>query len=161
MKPLIAEFVQTCPIRQRIKQDCRGTQGLLQTHLPLPTCKWQSLAIDWVLGLPGTWPKGVAYDAILTVVDRDTKTVHLLHTQKNCNAIETAELLLLNVFKCHGLHRSIVSDQDPKLTEQWWLEFCNLLHINRHFTTVCHTQPNGFAERTNHTMETAPSWSRL
>jgi len=121
---LIAEFVQTCPLCQRIKPDRRATQGLLQP-LPLPTRKWQSIAIDWVLGRPETWRKGVAYDSTLTVVDSATKMIHLLPTQKNCTAVDRAELLLLNVCKYHGLPRSIVSDRDPKLTAQYWLKFCN------------------------------------
>jgi len=50
-----------------------------------------------------TWSKGVVYDSRLTVVDRDTKVVHLLLTQKNCTAVGTDELVLLNVFKYLGL----------------------------------------------------------
>ena len=34
------------------------------------------------------------------------------------NSVDTAELLLLNAFKYHGLHRSIISDRDPKRTAQ-------------------------------------------
>jgi len=156
MKPLIAEFVQTCPLCHRIKPDRRAKRGLLQP-LPLPTRKWQSIAIDCVLGLHKIWRKGVAYDSILTVIDRATKMVHLLPTQKNCTAVDTAELLLLNVFKYHGLPRSIISDRDPQLTSQWWLEFCSdgVLQIDHHFTTAFHPQANGLAERINQTMKTA------
>ena len=135
MKPLIGEFARTCPICQRIKPDRRPTQGLL-LPLQFPTRKWQSIAIDWVLGLPETWRKGVAYDSILTVVDRATKMVDLLSTQKNCSAVDTSELLLLNVFKYGGLPSRIISNCDPKLAAQWWLEFCNVLQIDHHFTTA-------------------------
>ena len=86
MKPLIAEFVQTCPLCQQIKRDRCTTKGLLQP-IPLLKRKWQPIAIDWVLGLHETWRKGFVYDSILTVVDRATKMVHLLPTQTNCSAI--------------------------------------------------------------------------
>ena len=81
--------------------------------------------------------------------------VHLLQTQKNCTAVDRAELLLQKVCKYHGLHWEINSYRDPKLTVQCWLEFCNVLQIDHHLTTAFHPQANGLAERTNQIMETA------
>ena len=126
MKSLIAEFIKTCPECQRSKADRRGQQGQLQP-LPLPKRKWQSIAMDWVVGLPDIWRKSTAYNSILTVIDRATHMVHLIPTTKEKTAVDTAELLLQQVVKYHGLPTSIVSDRDPKLTSEWWQQFCHAL----------------------------------
>ena len=59
MKSLISEFIKTCPECQRSKADRRGQQGQLQP-LPLHKRKWQSIAMDWVFGLPHIWRKSTA-----------------------------------------------------------------------------------------------------
>ncbi|MGV1089522.1 MAG: reverse transcriptase domain-containing protein, partial [Mycobacterium sp.] len=51
MKWYISEFVKICPTCQKVKADRRGIQGELQP-LPVPTRKWQSISIDWVVGMP-------------------------------------------------------------------------------------------------------------
>ena len=93
MTSLIAEFIQTCPPCPRIKPDSCGKQGLLQ-HTPLHTRKRQSIATDYVLGLPETWLKIVSYNSIVTIFGRATTMVHFFPPQKTCSAVGTAELLL-------------------------------------------------------------------
>ena len=73
MKQLVAEFVRVCPTCQHVKPDRRGEQGLLQP-LPLPTRKWQSICMDWVLGLPEVTRNGKTFTAVLTVTDRATRS---------------------------------------------------------------------------------------
>ena len=79
--------------------------------------------------------------------------VHLIPTSSHEQATDTANLLLLNVIRLHGLPRSIVSDRDTKMTSAFWAELCNQLDVRRHFIAAYHTQANGLAERTNHTMK--------
>jgi hypothetical protein len=85
---------------------------MLQT-LPLPTRKWQSVSMGWVVGLPDVIRKGVEYNAVLTVTDRATRMCHLIPTVKKESAADTAQLVLWNVIRLHGLPRSIVTDRDP------------------------------------------------
>jgi len=61
----------------------------------------------------------VSYDSILTVFDRATTMIHIIPTQKTCNAVDSDEILILNVFMYHGRARSIDSGHDPKIAEQW------------------------------------------
>ena len=64
--------------------------------------------IDFVSGLETT---ARGHDAIMTVVDRFSKHVHLIPlTFKGSNAVEVARLFVDNVWKHHGMPRSIVSD---------------------------------------------------
>ena len=85
MKQLVAELVRVCPTCQNVKPDHRGEQGLLQP-LPLPTRKWQYICMDWVLGLPDVTRSGQTFNAVLTVIDRTTRTVNLVPTCKTESA---------------------------------------------------------------------------
>ena len=145
MKFLIAKFVQTCPLCQHFKRCRFGTQELLQP-LPLPTRKWQSIAIDLVYDSMKHRAKAWPTTQVSLLL------VHLLPTKKTCNEVDTAVLLLLNVFKYPRLTRIVVFDSDPKLTAQWWLEFCNALQIDHHFTIPFYPQYNCLSERTNQTI---------
>ena len=62
------------------------------------------------------------FNAILVVTDRATRVCHLIATNKYENAQENARLILPNVVRLHGLTRSIISDQDSRLTSEWWQE---------------------------------------
>jgi len=89
------------------------------------------------------------------VVDRFSKHVHLIPlTFKGSNAVEVARLFVDNVWKHHGMPRSIVSDRDVRFTSAFWEEFCRLTGIQRDMTTAYTPQSNGGAERANATMET-------
>ena len=52
-------------------------------------------------------------DRLLVVTDRATKMTHLIPSNANETAEDTAELLLNFVFKYYGLPRSIHSDRAP------------------------------------------------
>ena len=152
MKAIVAEFVRTCPECQRAKPDRRGEQGELHP-LPLPTRKWQSISMDWVVALPSVMRNGQIFDAVLTVTDRATRMVHLIPTNAHATSEITAELLLWHVFRLHGLPRSFISDRDPRLCSEIWALLCEKLDIKHHHTTAYHPQANGLAERTNQTMK--------
>ena len=143
MKPLVEEFVRTSPVCQQAKADRRGTQGAIQP-LPLPTRKWQSISIDWVVVLPDLMRHGVLHNAVLTATDRATRMVHLIPTSRHEQATNTANLLLWNVTRLHGLPRSIVLDRDTKLTSAFWTELCSQLDVRRHFIAAYHPQANGW-----------------
>ena len=151
-KTFVTEFCRACPTCQHVKADRRGEQGLFRP-LQLPTRKWQSICMDWVVGLPEVTRNGRVYNAILTVTDRATRMCHLIPTVKSENAQETAQLLLQNVVRLHGLPRSIISDRDSRLTGEWWQELCRLLDTRHYPSTAYHPQTNGLAERTNQTMK--------
>ena len=152
MKFHTAQFVQSCDACQRTKPDRRAVQGLL-APLSLPTRKWQSISMDWVVGLPEETRNGVTYDAILVVTDRATKMSHLIPTNRHESAADTARLFLTNVFRLHGLPRSIHTDCDSRMTSAFWHEFCKGLGIKSRTTTAWHPQANGQAERANQTMK--------
>ena len=146
IKQLIAEFVRVCHTSHDVKLDRRGEQGLLQP-LPLPTRKWQFICMDWVLGLPEVTRNGKTFTAVLTVTDRATRMVHFIPTCKNESAEDTADLMFWNIFRLHGLQRSIISDRDPCLTSAWWQLICSKPNVRDMVSTAYHPQTNGRLQR--------------
>ena len=61
--------------------------------------------MDFIMGLPLTAPGN---SAILTFVDRLTKQVHLIPTNIQVDAKETARIYIDRIFSLHGLSKSIV-----------------------------------------------------
>jgi hypothetical protein len=87
--------------------------GLLQP-LPIPTAKWESVSLDYVMPLPMT---ARGNDAIVVFVDRLTKMIRIAPCKQTVTAQETARLFFDNVFRHgHGIPTSLVSDRDPRFT---------------------------------------------
>ena len=89
--------------------------GILKP-LSIPDRPWQSISMDFVTGLP--WLEG--WDTIWVVVDRLTKTRHLIACRSNIDVKGLADLFLRHVFSLHGLPDSIVSDRGPQFAASFW-----------------------------------------
>lgn len=148
MRKHIHQYVQTCPVCQRMKADRRKPAGLLQP-LPVPEVAFESIAMDFVTDLPVC--KG--FDAVWTVTDRLTKLVHFIPVTKKIGSQELAELFMLHVFRQYGMPRSIVSDRDGRFLNPWWKEFVAGLGTKAKMSTAFHPCTDGQSERTNQTME--------
>ena len=106
----VKKYVQQCSSCQRNKPSHQLPHGLLQP-LEIPDNRWQSIAIDFITGLP----KSNGIDAIMTVTDRLTKMVHLLPTQSSATASDIASLFFRQIVRFHGIPKDIVSDRDSNL----------------------------------------------
>ncbi|WP_353763811.1 DDE-type integrase/transposase/recombinase, partial [Shigella sonnei] len=89
---------------------------------------------------------------ILTVVDRFSKAAHFIPLAKLPSAKETAQIIIENVFRIHGLPLDAVSDRGPQFTSQFWREFCRLIGASVSLSSGFHPQSNGQAERANQTI---------
>jgi len=124
----VVEYVRQCQRCQLTKRPSHSTATQLHP-LAHPQRRWESVNIDFVSGLEMT---ARGHDAIMTVVDRFSKHVHLIPlTFKGSNAVEVARLFVDNVWKHHGMPRSIVSDRDVRFTSAFWEGFCRLTGIQR------------------------------
>jgi hypothetical protein len=145
----IKAYVLSCDDCQRNKPHQRRPAGLLQP-LPIPKGRWEDIAMDYVVQLPRT-PRG--HDAILVVVDRLTKRAHFIPTRTNVTAVETAQLFIDNVFRLHGLPRTIVTDRDARFMGNFWRSLFSLLDVKLTPSTAFHPQTDGQTERTNRILE--------
>ena len=146
----VREFVSACPVCAQHKSPRQAPAGLLQP-LPVPHRPWSHLSVDFVTGLPPS----EGQTAILTVVDRFSKSAHFISLPGLPTAKVMAEVLLHQVFRLHGLPSDIVSDRGPQFVSQFWREFCRLLGASASLSSGFHPQSNGQTERLNQELETA------
>jgi hypothetical protein len=145
----VGRYVASCESCQRNKPSQQSPAGLLQP-LPVPENRWEDITMDYIVQLPAT-PRG--YDAILVVVDRMTKCAHFIPTTTNVTAAGTARLFVDNIFRLHGLPKSIVHDRDPRFVGKFWRSLFDLLGVKLRPSTAFHPQTDGQTERTNRTLE--------
>ncbi|XP_053341932.1 verrucotoxin subunit beta-like [Clarias gariepinus] len=103
----------------------------------------------------------------MTIVDPFSKSVHLVPLPKLPSAKKTTELLVLHVFRLHGLPTDIVSNQGPQFTSRFWGAFCRLVGATPSLSSGFHPQSNGQTERMNQALEvslrcmTTRDWSKF
>jgi hypothetical protein len=90
MKREIAKYVSKCDTCQRIKASHLKVAGTLQP-LPIPSCKWEDICMDFIVGLPNT---SRHHDSIWVIMDRLTKTAHFLpvHTTHKTESMQRSIL---------------------------------------------------------------------
>jgi hypothetical protein len=116
MKNDNAEFVSKCLTCQKIKVEHQRPSGPLQP-LDIPEWKWESIAMDFVVGFPRI-PAG--YDSIWVIIDRLTKSAHFLPVKTTYSVEKYAKLYIVERVRLHGALTSIISDRDPKFTSRFW-----------------------------------------
>ena len=144
----VKDFVKTCDSCQQ-STCARMRTGLLQP-IPIPVRPWESISMDFIMGLPKTERQ---HDAIFTFVDRLTKYVHVIPTKSTIDAEGAARLYVNNVFAYYGLSKSIVSDRDPRFTSAFFKEVFSLLGVKLNMSTANHPQTDGLTERVNRIVE--------
>lgn len=138
MKNDISRWVSEYDICQRIKTENVHSPRLLQP-LPIPEISWQDIAMDFVEGLPSSGHK----DVVLVVVDRLPKYGHFLALKHPSAAKEVAEVFLQEVYKLHGLPKSIVTDRDAIFTSQFWQQLFKAMGTKLNKSTTYHPQSDG------------------
>ena len=128
MRQFVEDFVRTCDTCCRAKMPRHHPYGLLEP-LPIPSKLWQSIALDFITGLPVS--KG--FNAILTVVDLYTKMAHFLPCTKEISSEETAIIVMREVCRHHDLPDSIISDHGPQFVSKFW----------KHLFVGKHVPPDG------------------
>jgi transposase InsO family protein len=148
MSRYIGQYTRTCDICLRTKIQRRRPTGELHP-LPTPESRWDVISVDFVSELPDAH----GHDAIMNVVDSVGKRAHFIPTNTTITAFGAASLFLRNVWKLHGLPRSIVSDRGPQFVAEFTRELYRLLGITLSTTTAYHPQADGQTERVNQELE--------
>ena len=90
---------------------------------------------------------------ILTIVDRYTKMAHFVPCTKAISSEETAEVVMREVFRHHGLPDTIISDRGPQYVSIFWKHLFKKLKVTHNLSSGYHPQTDGQVERTNETRE--------
>lgn len=149
MKRDVTEYLARCIECQLIKAEHQHPAGLLQP-LPIPEWKWEVITMDFITGLPKS-KKG--NDSIMIVVDKLSKTAHFIPVQSTYRVAQIANVFMQNIFKLHGLPKTIISDRDVKFTSAFWRTLFEGLGTQLNFSIAYHPQTNGQTERVNQVLE--------
>ena len=145
----VISYVKVCPTCQRNRKPTHKPAGELNS-LPIPAGTWESISMDFITGFPNA-TRG--HNAIMVVVNRLSKMVHLIATTQDVTAIQVAQLYQDRIFAQHGVALDIVSDRDSKFTGAFWQHLQKLLGTNINLSTAFHPQSDGQTERMNSIVE--------
>ena len=83
------------------------------------------------------------YDSILVVVDRLTKMAYFISTMKRTLVEGLAKLFRDNVWKLHGLSKSIISNRRPQFVAGIIRELNRMLEIESKMSMAFYPQTDG------------------
>jgi hypothetical protein len=87
------------------------------------------------------------------VVDQLSKYAHFIAISHPYTAVSIAQVFFENIFKLHGMPKSIVCDRDPTFTSNFWTELFKLQETSFNFSSAYHAQTDGKTEVVNRTLE--------
>jgi hypothetical protein len=122
MKEDAMRHTRECITCQVNKDEHTHPAGLLQP-LPIPEHKWESISMDFITGLP----KAQGKDCIFVVVDRLTKFAHFFAISTDYSESQVVKLFFREIFRLHGLPKTIVSDRDSRSMITFWQELFRLV----------------------------------
>lgn len=147
----VTKYCESCMTCKRSKSSNYKPHGLLHT-LDVPEHPWESVGIDFVGPLPESSDRNGTYDCITVIIDRLTGMVHLVPSREDYTAREVAELVFAEVYKHHGLPKTIVSDRDKWFTATFWDHLHKLIGTKLRMSSAYHPESDGSTERANRTM---------
>ena len=107
----------------------------LYTPFPIPNKPWDSINMDFVLGLPETRQ---GYDCIFVVVDRFSKMENFLPCKTSNDASHIAGIFFKEIVRLHGFPLSIISYRNPKFLGHFWRTLCRKLGTNLAYSPTYH-----------------------
>jgi len=116
MKKEVAEYVHKCMTYQKVKVEHQRPMGELRP-LEIPTWKWDSISMDFVMGLPLSTSKR---NAIWVIVDWLTKSAHFPPIKDTRGVVKLAQLYVKEIVRLHGIPLDIVSDRDQRFQACFW-----------------------------------------
>ena len=133
---------------QRMKNRTELPAGKLKLS-KVPEKPWTYLTVDFITKLSVVARK----DMILVVCNRLSKMTHFVATTKRMSAEGLARLFRDNMWKLHGLPKSIVSDRGPQFAAKMMKELNKMLGIETKLSMSYHPQTDGQTKRMNQKLE--------
>ncbi|XP_074290980.1 uncharacterized protein LOC141617713 [Silene latifolia] len=95
---------------RKVKGEHKRPRGKVKS-LDVPEWKWESISMDFIVGLPRT-QKG--NNIIWVIVDHLTKTAHFIPMKNTWSKAELAKAHMKNIVTLHGIPKDIASDRDSR-----------------------------------------------
>ena len=105
--------------------------------------------MDFITGLP----KSLGKDCIYVLVDRLKFFSHLFSVTSYFSVAQVADVFFKEIFRSHGIPKSIVSDRDNRFMGDFWQECFRLVGTQLMLSTRYHPQNDGQTERVNQWLE--------
>nr|GEY94450.1 reverse transcriptase domain-containing protein [Tanacetum cinerariifolium] len=103
------------------------------------------------LGRMQKTPSG--YDSIWVIVDRLTKSAHILPKKKTNSIKKLAELYLKEIMYRHGVPVSVIFYRDSLFTSRYWVYLQKALGTQLDLSTAYYPETDGQSERTIQTLK--------
>lgn len=144
----IARYCDGCDRCNRTKTFPAKPSGkLIPTQIPKDI--WQIITVDLITDLP----ECQGFNSIMITIDRLSKMLHAIPTNKELTAEGTARLFRDHVWKLHGLPEQVISDRGPQFVSAFMRELNSILGIKTAASTAYHPQTDGQTERANQEIE--------
>jgi len=148
MRDFVKDYCNSCTPCKRSKAPRHKPYGLLK-QLPIPSCPWNSISMDFIEHLPPS----LGFTAILVIVDRLTKQGIFVPSHDTTTAAQLVELFVLHVFSKHGVPSHVTSDRGSEFVSHFFRSLGTALDMKLHFTSGYHPEGDGQTERVNQTLE--------
>nr|GEU92041.1 putative reverse transcriptase domain-containing protein [Tanacetum cinerariifolium] len=149
MKRDIAEYISRCLTCSKIKAEHQKPSGLLQQP-EIHEWKWEKITMELVTKLPRS---SGGYDAIWIVVDRLTKSAHLLPIREDYKTKKLTRIYINKIVARHGVPVSIISGRNGRFASHLWQALQEVLGTKLHMSTAYHPETDGQSERTIQILE--------
>ena len=150
MTVFLKKYIDGCAICQQMEPNTHLTVAPLmpiKSHAHQP---FQQITMDFITDLP----LSDSFDSIFVVVDQGlSKGVILIPCHKTVTALQTANLLVREVFKQFGLPNKIVSYRGPQFTAAAIQEVMKALKIKHSMSTAFHPKTDRQTEHLNQELE--------
>jgi len=144
----VKQYIEGCDACQHNKNHTEQPVGKLMPN-SIPDKPWTHISADFITKLPSAQ----GYDSILVVLDRLTKMAHFIPTMEKTLAEGLARLFRDNMWKLHGLPKSIISDRGLQFAAELMKELNGMLGIESKLSIVFHPQIDKQTKRVNQELE--------
>lgn len=87
-------------------------------------------------------------------MDRLSKCAHLIALPAQFSTITLSPIFISEIYRLHGMAKTIVSDRDRVFVSRFWKEIFRLYGTKLAFSSAYHPQSDGQTEVTNRILET-------
>jgi hypothetical protein len=118
--------------------------------LSIPDWKWDDISTDFIVGLTLIARR---FDSIWVIVDRLTKSAHLISVHTKYLVEKYAEIYIARVLYLHGIPKMIIFDRGSQFVAHFWEQLHTSIGTHLIHSLSYHPQTDGQTERVNQILE--------